>query len=311
MKIVFRTLENDFGFLLLIVLAFSLGLAVVEFVWEWRSKRLTQDRMIEMGASVSVAIPSAIMDGVFQGLIIAGYLAFYKWIPWKWEIGWTSLLVALILADFIHYWTHRWEHEIRLLWAHHSVHHSSHVYNYSTALRVVFIRTFYDSVYYLPLVLLGVHPLLIFLSLAMIAFYQIWLHTELIRTLGPLEWVLNTPSHHRVHHGSNEIYLDKNYGGILILWDRMFGTFQREEEQAVYGLTEPINSAHPWNVHFHEYRRLWHDIRHASSWSTVYALLSRGPGWRPSDDSPAHSTQKSSKKLHTTSTTASSSRKSV
>ncbi len=188
--------------------------------------------------------------------------------------------VAVLGWDFIYYWNHRLMHEVRLLWAHHVVHHSSERYNLSTALRQP-VSPFGVWVPYGLLSWLGVRPSLVEQARGVNLLYQYWIHTELVDRLGPGEEVLNTPSHHRVHHGSNKRYLDRNHGSVLIVWDRLFGTFEREDpsEPVVYGLTRNVGSYHPVRVATHEYVDLVRDIARSDNWRDRISYVLRGPGW--------------------------------
>lgn len=188
--------------------------------------------------------------------------------------------VAVLGWDFIYYWNHRLMHEVRLLWAHHVVHHSSERYNLSTALRQP-VSPFGVWVPYGLLSWLGVRPSLVEQARGVNLLYQYWIHTELVDRLGPGEEVLNTPSHHRVHHGSNKRYLDRNHGSILIVWDRLFGTFEREDpsEPVVYGLTRNVGSYHPVRVATHEYVDMVRDIARSDNWRDRISYVLRGPGW--------------------------------
>ena len=141
----------------------------------------------------------------------------------------------------------------------------------------------FHTLFMLPLALAGFSPVMIVAAGAFNLFYQFWIHTELVDRLGPLEWVLNTPSHHRVHHGSNPRYLDKNYGGILIVWDRLFGTFEPETEPVVYGLTKDIDTYNPFRIAFHEWAAMLGDVRRAARWSARVGHLVRGPAWQPAE----------------------------
>jgi sterol desaturase/sphingolipid hydroxylase (fatty acid hydroxylase superfamily) len=172
-------------------------------------------------------------------------------------------------------------HEVRALWAVHVPHHSSEHYNLSTALRQPVAGVFGVWVPYGVLARLGVRPRLIETSRALNLIYQYWIHTDTIRTLGPAEEFLNTPSHHRVHHGSNERYLDRNHGGILISWDRLFGTFQREQadDPVVYGLTTNIESFNLATVSGHEYRDMFRDVARSTNWRDRLGFVLRGPKW--------------------------------
>ena len=189
--------------------------------------------------------------------------------------------VAMIGWDFLYYWSHRLQHELRYLWAVHVVHHSSERYNLSTALRQPVAESFGTMMPYGALGLLGVRPDMILLARGVNLIWQFWIHTEVVRTLGPGEEVLSTPSAHRVHHGSNRQYLDRNHGGILIVWDRLFGTFEREDETVVYGLTTNIESFSPWVVATHEYRAMFADVAASSSWRERLGHVVGPPGWRP------------------------------
>jgi hypothetical protein len=186
---------------------------------------------------------------------------------------------AILGWDLIYYWNHRLDHESRWLWAMHVAHHSSERYNLSTALRQPVAESLVLSVPYGLLALLGVRPELIEQARGINLLYQFWIHTEAVRTVGPLEKVLNTPSHHRVHHGSNRRYLDRNHGSILIVWDRLFGTFEEESEPVVYGLTRNIDSYNPAVIATHEWRDIAQDVASADTWHDRLSFLLRGPGW--------------------------------
>jgi sterol desaturase/sphingolipid hydroxylase (fatty acid hydroxylase superfamily) len=191
-------------------------------------------------------------------------------------VGWT---VALIGWDFAYYWHHRLEHEVRLFWANHVNHHSSRYFNLSTALRQPWTPVL-GIVLYPPLALIGVRPWMILVSGGFNLIYQFWIHTEAIGKLPrPFELVFNTPSHHRVHHGKNPQYLDKNYGGVLIVWDRLFGSFEEERERVIYGLTKDIATFNPLRIAFHEYAALARDVARARSLREAANLVFRGPGY--------------------------------
>jgi len=192
-----------------------------------------------------------------------------------------ALGIAVLGWDFIYYWNHRLQHERRVLWAIHVVHHSSERYNLSTALRQPWAESLGMFVPYGLLSLLGVRPNLIETARQINLIYQFWIHTDAIRSLGPLEEVLNSPSHHRVHHGSNRRYLDRNHGSILIVWDRLFGTFQREldEEPVVYGLTKNIDTFNPLRIATHDYVEMGRDVIEARTWLDRIDYLRLYPGW--------------------------------
>lgn len=195
--------------------------------------------------------------------------------------SWTSWLVLIVLGDLVYYWFHRLSHDVRFLWAAHVNHHSSERYNLSTALRQSWTTPFTVMLFWWPLALLGFSPEMILTTLAINTIYQFWIHTEVIDRVGPLEHVLNTASHHRVHHGSNVEYLDRNHGGIFIIWDKLFGTFTPEGAPVRYGLTRNIRTFHPVRIAFHEWQALWHDVRNARSWRDRLGYIFNPPGWSP------------------------------
>ena len=196
--------------------------------------------------------------------------------------AWWSWLLLFVGEDFCYYWFHRAHHEVRLLWAAHVNHHSSRYFNLSTALRQPWFTPVTGPVFWLPLALVGFAPPMILTAQAISLLYQFWIHTEVVRRLPrPLEWLLNTPSHHRVHHGKNLRYLDRNHGGVLIVWDRWFGTFAAEDEREPvrYGLTQDIHTHHPLAIATHEVAAMAHDVRRARSLREVLGHLFAPPGW--------------------------------
>lgn len=186
---------------------------------------------------------------------------------------------AMVLWDFLYYWEHRWMHEVRLLWAHHVTHHSSERYNLSTALRQPWSGVLTHWVF-APMPLLGFGPRMTQKAAELNLLYQYWIHTEAVDKLPPkYERVLNTASHHRVHHGANPQYIDKNYGGILIVWDKLFGTFEPEHRRVKYGLTKNIKTHNPIKIGYHEFVDIARDVRSATSWRDRLGYVFRGPGW--------------------------------
>lgn len=193
--------------------------------------------------------------------------------------GWT-ILGCLILADLAYYWEHRFLHSNGLAWGTHSVHHSSPYFNISVAYRFGPLDWFFPFFFHLPLILLGFNPFVVLMCETFVQLYQTLLHTETVKRLPrPVEAVFNTPSHHRVHHATNKQYLDKNYAGIFIIWDRMFGTFAKEEEEVRYGVFPRINSVNPFKVYFHGYVKLCQQLWHAPNWNYRLQLLIQPPIW--------------------------------
>jgi len=192
-----------------------------------------------------------------------------------------GLALLFLGEELAYYWMHRASHEVRWLWASHQVHHTPEHIHLASAFRLGATELFSGSwLFYLPLYLLGLHPVAVSAMLGINLMYQFWLHTDLIGRLGPLEWMLNTPAHHRVHHASNPEYLDRNYGGMIILWDRLFGTFAREQpgRRIVYGLVHPVGSLNPLRIAFHEWGAIARDAWRARSWRERFIGLFGRPG---------------------------------
>ncbi|SNS62581.1 sterol desaturase family protein [Pseudomonas segetis] len=199
-------------------------------------------------------------------------------------------LFAFVMYDFCYYWNHRLGHERSVLWAAHSVHHQSEEYNLTTALRQTSTGFIFGWIFYLPMALVGVPPM-VFLAVASLnLLYQFWVHTRHIPKLGWFEWVFITPSNHRVHHAQNQIYMDRNYGGVFILWDRLFGSFQEEldEHPVIFGVTTPLASWNPLWANLQVYAALWQDAKRTSSpWDKLRIWFMR-TGWRPADVAAAY-----------------------
>ena len=221
---------------------------------------------------------------------VVGLLTYtYAWQHWGVvELSAQSLWVwvfAFVFYDFCYYWNHRLGHERNVLWAAHSVHHQSEEYNLSTALRQTSTGWIFGWIFYLPMALLGVPPLVFLTVAALNLLYQFWVHTRHIPKLGWFEWVFISPSNHRVHHAQNAVYMDRNYGGVFIVWDRLFGTFQEEldEEPVVFGVTTPLASWNPLWANLQFYAVLWQDaVRAGSLWDKLRIWFMR-TGWRPAD----------------------------
>lgn len=193
-----------------------------------------------------------------------------------------TVVCCILLADFAYYWDHRVMHRIGIGWATHTVHHSSPHFNMSVAYRFGPLDAVFPIAFSLPIVMLGFNPWMLLFVELFVQTFQAILHTEVIKKLPrPIEYIFNTPSHHRVHHASNPQYLDKNYAGILIIWDRMLGTFAEEKEQVVYGITEPLNSINPLKVFFHGFTRLYGQMKSAKGLKNKLNYLIKPPGWAP------------------------------
>jgi len=193
-------------------------------------------------------------------------------------------IVAFILYDFCYYWKHRIAHEINFFWAAHVVHHSSEEYNLSTALRQS-STSLLTWIFYVPMALMGIDPLMLVVVGSLNLIYQFWVHTRFIPKLGFFEWIFITPSNHRVHHAMNDQYIDKNYGGVFILWDRFFGTFQQEleDEACVFGIRKPLHSWNPLWMNVHFYAQLIRDAWHTKHLKDKFLIWIKPTGWRPED----------------------------
>ena len=264
---------------------FFLLLLVVEAL---SYRHLDEDRELvgyerrDTRTSLAMGIGNVIVNVGWKLVVVAIYAALYELTPLRIDPhAWWAWPLLFLADDLAYYWFHRVSHESRVFWASHVVHNSSQHYNLSTALRQTWVPMTYLP-FWLPLLLVGFPPWMVLLAQSWSLIYQFGLHTERIGRLpGPVERIFNTPSHHRVHHGSNHRYLDKNYGGILIVWDRLFGTWEPEGERVRYGLTKQLRTFNPLHVAFHEYVALVRDLRAARGWRIRAALLLRGPGFRP------------------------------
>ncbi len=253
----------------------------VELVWLRRRGRLDRRRVQEMVASAVQFVPLLLTSVAVLAAWAAVFAAVDRLLPWRIEVTPWSVAAAVVLADFLYYWEHRSGHRVNAFWSlYHSVHHSSPVYDQSTAFRLSAVDGSVGTAFFLPLVLVGFPAPLALAAYGLVIGYQTWIHTETVRRLPRvLEWVLNTPSHHRVHHGINPEYLDRNYGGILIVWDRIFGTFEAERAPVSYGLTTQIGNTRWLDVQRFELCRTFTRLHRATTWSDRLQILVRPPGW--------------------------------
>lgn len=272
-----------------------LTLLVLEVLWTRRQRRAGGSQLLgyerkDTAASLAMGIGNVIISA-FTTL---GAVALWGWgyehriaslgqptLAWSW-------IVLFFAEDFCYYWFHRAHHEVRLLWAAHVNHHTSQYFNLSTALRQPWFTPITGPLFWLPLALVGYPPAMILTAEAISLIYQFWIHTETVKRLPrPLEWLLNTPSHHRVHHGKNIAYLDRNHGGVLILWDRLFGTFAAEDarDPARYGITHDLTTYNPLWIAVHEFVALARDLRRAASLRAALGYLFAPPGWSPDGSS--------------------------
>jgi sterol desaturase/sphingolipid hydroxylase (fatty acid hydroxylase superfamily) len=232
--------------------------------------------------SLLMGFGSLVVNGSARVVALLGYAALFALTPLRLDAHrWYTWALVLLLVDLVWYLYHRASHRVRILWAGHQAHHNSRRFNFSTALRQKW-NPWGELLFWVPLPLLGVPPWLIFSAFSVNLIFQFFVHTERVGTLwGPIEFVFNTPSHHRVHHASDPDYLDKNYGGILIVWDRLFGSYAQETHRPTYGLTKNIDSFNPFRLQYHEYAAIVRDLRASGRWRERFGYLFAPPGWSP------------------------------
>jgi len=234
----------------------------------------------EAWASIAMGAGSVVINIFTKFTYFVLFMYIYEnWSFQQLSVVWWVWLIAFFADDFSFYWHHRLSHEVRILWAAHSNHHSSQDYNLAVALRQSWTEGIYKFVFYAWMPLVGIHPIMIFTLASISLIYQFFLHTQTVKKLGFFEWFMNTPSHHRVHHGTNFQYLDRNHAGVLIIWDRLFGTFEPEGEKVIYGLTKNIETANPLRIATAEYESIAQDMKKASKWSDKIRYLLYPPGW--------------------------------
>lgn len=260
---------------------FFLVLIFIELFVNWREQRHLY-RAKEALASIGMGLGSLAINVLMKALAFGVMTMLYEFrlfeIGWQW---WSWVLVFLA-DDFSFYCHHRTSHEVRVLWAAHVNHHSSQDYNLAIALRQSWVEQLYKYIFWLWMPLIGFDPLMVLMMMSISLIYQYWVHTEIIRKFPAfIEFIFNTPSHHRVHHASNVRYLDQNHGGILIIWDRLFGTFtpESDEERPVYGITSNIHTHNLFKIAFHEYQNVWNDVKNAPKWSDKLKYMFYSPGW--------------------------------
>jgi sterol desaturase/sphingolipid hydroxylase (fatty acid hydroxylase superfamily) len=258
-----------------------LGVELLSFRYA-RNDDLVGYELRDTRTSLTMGAGNVVINTIWKVAVVVIYAGLYELSPLRMPADqWWTYVCLFFADDLAYYWFHRIHHEVRVFWASHVVHHSSEHYNLSTALRQTW-TPMTALPFWAPLALLGFAPWMILTQQAISLMYQFWIHTERVKRMPTwFEFVFNTPSHHRVHHGSNEVYLDRNYGGILIIWDRLFGSFQGETERPRYGLTQNIRTFRPARVAFHEFADLAHDVRAAGSWRHRLGYVFRGPGWSP------------------------------
>ena len=264
-----------------------LALAVIlEFAVSIARKRKSY-RTNDMLANLSQGLISQLIGACTPLLQIGIYAMVFSLLGHKVDSSlwhtWYGIVIAVLMFDFCEYWLHRVGHEVAIFWAAHAVHHQSEELNICTALRQESLNPVLGWPFYLPLAIAGVPPVMFGFVLLGVQYYQIWAHTEQIGKLGWLDGILTTPSNHRVHHAVNDCYIDRNYGGVFVLWDRLFGTYAAESEPCVFGTRSPVRSFNPLRAISQVYLDLARDAWHTRRWQDKLRVLLKPPDWRPED----------------------------
>ena len=265
-----------------------LALIAVETAISWLHNLRTYE-IRDTAANFALAFGDLLMAAAIKGVFLLMFAFLHRLAVVDMGLSWFSWALLFVVNDFIYYLFHRLGHRCRFMWAFHVTHHSSQKYNFTVAVRLNLFILPLHFVFMLPLALLGFRPEAILAINSITTLYQLWVHTELVGKLGFLDRVFNTPSNHRVHHGSNRQYLDRNYGAIFIFWDHLFGTYEPEVEPVVYGLTTNVGSHNPVTLTFHEVRAMVRDVMRRGPLRHRLMYLFGPPGWRPAPGGPARS----------------------
>jgi alkylglycerol monooxygenase len=256
----------------------------IEYAWG-RFKGHSYYRLNDALTNLNIGVGSQVFS-LFQKFVLLGAYTFVyeHFALWRQPQTWWSFVLCLVVFDMFYYWAHRWSHAWNFLWGAHVVHHSSEDFNLSVALRQSWFHNALAFFIFLPIPLMGFDPMIFFAAGAVITLYQFWVHTEAVdRMPAWFELVFNTPSHHRVHHGVNPEYIDKNHAAIFILWDRLFGTFQAETVRPTYGITTPLQSWNPTWANLHYYADMARAMRSMKRWRDKLYMLVARPGWFPEE----------------------------
>jgi sterol desaturase/sphingolipid hydroxylase (fatty acid hydroxylase superfamily) len=255
--------EKNAPNLILWAVPFMAFFAALEIVISYLQNRKYYEKKETIG-SVLVGLGNLVVSAAVKVGFLYLVVILYNFIPWRMELNWWTLIPCYVLYDLCSYWAHRISHEQRFWWATHVAHHSGEHYNLTVSFRLSWVQHI-KVVFFLPLMVLGFHPIIFFITNQIAVLFQFWVHTEYIRKCPRwVEYIFATPSNHRVHHGSQEQYIDKNYGATFIFWDRIWKTYEPEGEKVVYGITTNIeNKANPFHINFHEYKDLWQDVKNA------------------------------------------------
>lgn len=254
-----------------------ISLVILEWYLSYRKNQKFYDGKDTLAAT-AVGLANVALGAALKIVTFGIAIFCFNLVPWSIPHTWWSYILCLFAIDFMRYWAHRVAHENRFWWATHVTHHSSPKYNLSVSFRLGWTQ-YIKIIFFMPVMMMGFHPVVFIICHQIEVLYQFWIHTEYIRKLPrPIEFFFTTPSHHRVHHATNDKYIDRNYGSTFIIWDRMFGTFQPEEEQADYGITKPLKAPYnPVYLCFHEWMDIVRDVRKSKSLKEAWVQLF----WRP------------------------------
>ncbi len=250
-------------------------------ILEWYISRRQHRELYQKSetlGSIMVGIGNVVIAFLLKFALFFLVIQVYNLVPWRMEFNWWTFIPCYIIFDFCSYWAHRVSHQQRIWWATHIVHHSAENYNLTVSFRLSWVQHV-KLIFFIPVALLGFHPVVFFVVNQVAVLFQFWVHTEYIGRLHPwIEYIFATPSNHRVHHGSQEKYINKNYAATFVIWDRLFGTYQREEEQVKYGVTHNIeNKANPLHINFHEFADIVKDVNQAKGWRKKMFYLFGNP----------------------------------
>lgn len=266
-----QLLEMDLPNVILYAAPVMILLVIIEWGVSYYKKKDYYDGKDTLAAT-AIGLGNVALSALLKIVTFVIILFFYNLVSWSIPFAWWAYILCFVWIDFWRYWAHRIAHENRFWWATHVTHHTSRKYNWSVSFRLGWTQQI-KIIFFIPVALAGFHPVMFFICHQIAVLYQFWIHTEYIRRLPkPIEYIFTTPSHHRVHHGNNAKYLDKNYGSTFIFWDRIFGTFQGEEESARYGISKPIKSYNPIYLCFHEWMDIVRDIKNAKSFKEAYTM---------------------------------------
>jgi sterol desaturase/sphingolipid hydroxylase (fatty acid hydroxylase superfamily) len=250
---------------------------VIEFFASKKTHKEYYSKKETIG-SILVGVGNVAIGFLLKASLFIVFVLVYNALPWRLSLNWWTFIPCYIVFDFCSYWTHNISHRLRFFWATHVVHHSASHYNLTVSFRLSWVQ-YIKIIFILPVALMGFHPVIIFLTSQLAVLFQFWVHTEYIGKLPRIiEYIFATPSNHRVHHGSQPKYINKNYAATFIIWDRLFGTYQAEEEPVIYGITKVLpEKSNPLHINFHEYYDILRDLKAAANWKTKLFVIFGDP----------------------------------